>query len=80
MPATITLYSKPLCVQCDATKRKFNELGIPYTEVDVTEDAKALARIKALGYLQAPVVELPNGERWSGFKIDRIKRIKEGMQ
>lgn len=76
---TITLYTKPNCVQCDATKRRFAQLGIPHTEIDVTEDAEALAHIKTLGYLQAPVVELPNGRSWSGFRPDLIKNLKEDM-
>ncbi|MGO1408407.1 MAG: glutaredoxin domain-containing protein, partial [Brachybacterium sp.] len=52
----ITVYSKPLCVQCDATKRALNKAGVAYDVVDITEDADALATVKSLGYVQAPVV------------------------
>jgi len=68
----ITVYSKPLCVQCDATKRALNKAGLPYAVVDITEDAGALAQIKALGYAQAPVV-ITDDDHWSGFRPDRIK-------
>lgn len=71
---TVTVYSKPLCVQCDATKRALTKAGIAYTVVDVTEDAAALAKIKALGYAQAPVV-ITNEDHWSGFRPDRIKAL-----
>lgn len=71
---TVTVYSKPLCVQCDATKRALAKAGIAYTVVDVTEDAAALAKIKALGYAQAPVV-ITNEDHWSGFRPDRIKAL-----
>lgn len=67
----ITVYSKPSCVQCTATYRKLDENGMHYTLVDVSEDEAALARIKELGYLQAPVVVAPNGH-WSGYRPDKI--------
>lgn len=50
----VTVYSKPRCVQCDATKRALNKAGITYKLVDITEDAAARERIMSLGYLQAP--------------------------
>ena len=68
----ITVYSKPSCVQCTATYRKLDDNGMEYTLVDVSEDESALARIKDLGYLQAPVVVAPNGH-WSGYRPDKIE-------
>lgn len=70
----ITVYSKPLCVQCDATKRALNKAGIAYDVVDITEDADALARVKSLGYVQAPVV-ITGEDHWSGFRPDKIKAL-----
>lgn len=70
----VTVYSKPLCVQCDATKRALATAGIAHIVVDVTEDADALAKIKALGYAQAPVV-ITAEDHWSGFRPDRIKAL-----
>ncbi|MCW1806151.1 glutaredoxin-like protein NrdH [Brachybacterium squillarum] len=70
----ITVYSKPLCVQCDATKRALNKAGVAYDVVDVTEDAEALAHIKSLGYVQAPVV-ITGEDHWSGFRPDKIKAV-----
>lgn len=73
--ADITVvYSKPLCVQCDATKRALNKAGIAYDIVDITEDAVALKRIKAMGYVQVPVV-VTLDDHWSGFRPDKIKSI-----
>ncbi|GAB2539640.1 glutaredoxin-like protein NrdH [Brachybacterium huguangmaarense] len=70
----ITVYSKPMCVQCDATKRALTKAGLAYDVVDVTEDADALARIKGMGYMQAPVV-ITADDHWSGFRPDKIKAI-----
>lgn len=74
MSEKITVYSKPLCVQCDATKRALNKAGIPYDLVDITEDDDARAKVEALGYVQAPVVTVGN-DHWSGFRPDKIKAL-----
>ena len=60
------MYSKPLCVQ--------NKAGIAYDVVDITEDADALAKVKSLGYVQAPVV-ITSEDHWSGFRPDKIKAL-----
>ena len=70
----ITVYSKPMCVQCDATKRALNKAGVAYSVVDITEDAEALAHVKSLGYIQAPVV-ITDEDHWSGFRPDKIKTL-----
>lgn len=74
----ITVYSKPNCPQCTATYRKLKSLDLPHESVDVTEDADALAFIRALGYQQAPVVVVREGEEvkkhWSGFRPDLLKK------
>ena len=56
---SITVYSKPMCVQCDATYRALDKQGLDYTKVD-------------LGYQQAPVV-IAGDDHWSGYRPDLIK-------
>ena len=73
---TITVYSKPVCVQCKATKRAFDKAGVEYKEIDLSQDEKALSKVKALGYLQAPVV-IAGSEHWAGFRPDKINEIAE---
>lgn len=77
MDLLVTVYSKALCVQCDATKRKLRELDIPFDEVRVDEDLDALDQIKAMGYLQAPVVTLSDGQSWSGYRPGKLAIIAE---
>jgi len=76
----ITVYSKPNCQQCSVTYRKLKSLDLPHESVDVTEDADALAFIRALGYQQAPVVVVREGaqikEHWSGFRPDLLKKYE----
>lgn len=71
---SITVYTKPACVQCDATYRALDKAGIEYSVVDISEDPAARDYVMALGYLQAPVV-VAGDEHWSGFRPDRIKTL-----
>ena len=75
----ITVYTKPSCVQCNATYRALDSKGIDYEVLDLSEDAAALERVKSLGYLQAPVVivdgEAVGGDHWSGFRPDKISEL-----
>lgn len=71
---SITVFSKPNCVQCTATYRALDKHGLSYEVVDLSVDAEALESVKALGYQQAPVV-IANGDHWAGFRPDRIKAL-----
>lgn len=73
---SITVYSKPACVQCVATYKALEKQGIDYQKVDITLDPEARDYVMALGYLQAPVVVADNAH-WSGFRPDRIKALAE---
>ena len=67
----ITVYTKPSCVQCTATYRALDNKGIEYDVLDVTADDAALEKVRALGYMQAPVV-IADDDHWSGFRPDKI--------
>ncbi|MBO0608466.1 glutaredoxin-like protein NrdH [Myceligenerans salitolerans] len=71
---SVTVYSKPACVQCDATYRALDRKGIEYSVVDITQDTDALEMVRGLGYLQAPVV-VAGDAHWSGFRPDRIMEL-----
>ena len=70
----VTVYSKPACVQCNATYRALDANGVDYNVIDLTEDAEARDYVMSLGYLQAPVV-VAGEDHWGGFRPDRINRI-----
>lgn len=72
----VTVYTKPACVQCNATYRALDKKGITYNTVDISVDPDALARLKDLGYQQAPVVTAPIGD-WSGFRSDKIEELAQ---
>ena len=69
-----TVYTRPGCPQCDATRRQLDKNGVTYTTVDLTTDADALDYVRALGHLQAPVV-VTDTEHWSGYRPDRCKAL-----
>ena len=73
-PLAITVYSRPACVQCNATYRALDKLGAEYTVVDISEDADARDYVMSLGHLQAPVV-IVDGDHWSGYRPDRIREL-----
>lgn len=70
---TVIVYTKPACVQCNATFRALDKAGIDYTKVDITESAEARDYVMGLGFLQAPVVVTETGS-WAGYRPDRITR------
>lgn len=74
----VTVYTKPVCPQCDATKRALDKLGIPYSAEPITDEI--LASASELDISSAPIVcasingvEVPP---WGGFRPDRIKALK----
>ncbi len=68
------VYTKPNCVQCDATKRWLDNHSIEYSTVDIEQDQEAFDRIVALGFRAAPVVESDAGS-WSGFNPDKLSLL-----
>jgi glutaredoxin-like protein NrdH len=72
----VTVYTKPACVQCNATYRALDKKGIVYNSVDISQDEAALEHLKALGHMGAPVVDSPIGD-WSGYNPGKIEELAE---
>jgi len=71
---SVTVYSKPNCVQCSATYRRLDKHGIDYEIIDITLDPEERDYAMSLGHLQAPVVVVDN-ESWGGYNPDRIDNL-----
>lgn len=71
---SVTVYTSPACMQCEATKRRMKKRGIAYHPVDVSQDPEALEHVKSLGFNQAPVI-VAGDESWSGYRPDRIDAL-----
>lgn len=70
----ITVYSKPNCVQCDATKRHLTKLDLSFEVVDVTENLEAYNKIVDLGFQAVPVVITDSGS-WSGYQPSKLDEL-----
>lgn len=52
----IKVYTKNNCMPCKMTKRKLQELGVNYQEINVDEDLSALGYLMECGFRSLPVV------------------------
>ena len=71
----IKVYTKPHCQQCNFTKNFINDNDIEAEFIDVTQDERALAVMKALGYNSLPVVYVDENTHWFGFRPDELERL-----
>lgn len=70
----VVIYTKPNCVQCNMTKRRFEDNGVAYTTIDITKDPSALDTLIENGFKAAPVVNV--GDLWwAGFQPDKIDSV-----
>lgn len=78
LPVTVTVYSTPDCAQCRMTYVALEQAGVPYTVVDLDQDAAARAHVTGvLGHTAAPVVVVDGdpARHWSGFRRERIAAL-----
>lgn len=71
---SVTVYTKPACVQCDATKRLMDKLNIEYSTVDITVDTDAFDMLLSKGFKAAPVV-ITDDDSWAGFNPEKINGL-----
>ena len=71
---TITVYTKPNCPQCEATKRQLTRQGLDFNVIDLTQDPAALDTLRAAGFMQAPVV-MTDDDSWAGYRPDKIRAL-----
>ena len=70
----ITIYSKPNCMQCNFAKKYLQDKDVKFEEINVFEDAEALAMLRDKGFSQMPVVDV-NGEFHTGFRPDVLSKV-----
>lgn len=71
---SVTVYSKPACVQCSATTRALDKQGISYAVIDISRDQAAFDMVQNMGYRQVPVV-IAGDTHWAGFRPDMISAL-----
>ncbi|MDR6794382.1 glutaredoxin-like protein NrdH [Pseudarthrobacter oxydans] len=73
--SAIVIYSKKPCVQCTAVFRSFDKAGVEYEVRNLPDFPDEVEAFKAAGLMQAPIVESPYVETFSGNNINLVKEI-----
>lgn len=69
----IKIYSKPNCMACNFSKKYLEDKGVEFEEINVFEDAEALAMLRDKGFSQMPVVSI-DGEFHTGFRPELLAK------
>lgn len=75
---TVIVYTKPNCVQCGASTRKMDDLGIEYTPRPLAEHPEGLEVAREHGISSAPVI-VADGQVWGGYRPDLIQALAPAM-
>lgn len=70
--ASITIYSTPTCPYCKMAKEYLTGKSVPFTNVDVSADQDAAAKmVEISGQMGVPVIDI-DGKIIVGFDKDEI--------
>ncbi len=73
----VILYTTPTCAFCSVVKKYFEDKGIEYQEVDVSEDEEGLEKMQEkTGQMSVPVI-LIDEEAVVGFDKKKIEKLLE---
>jgi len=76
-PKRVTVYSTPTCSWCNTLKAWLRKNGIPFTDVDVSRDARAAQElVQRTGQQGVPQTEI-NGQWVIGFDQPKLKQLLE---
>lgn len=70
------VYTTNNCMACKMTKLHLTNLGIPYTERNVTDSERIMEQAKATGYTSMPIVVVNGRVIASGFQPDRLDELE----
>jgi glutaredoxin-like protein NrdH len=70
----VQVYTKPECVQCEYTKKKLDEFGIPHVDLDVVEHPIFAEQLQEQGITRMPYV-VAGDQTWTGFQYDKIRNL-----
>ncbi len=76
-PIEVKVFTRHGCVQCTATLRALEKVGVTPVLVDVDADPAAAGEAHALGALSLPVVVVGT-TWWAGYRPDKIAALVRG--
>ena len=65
----VTVFSKNNCIQCK----------INFVEHNIDEQPEFINSLKSEGFMATPVVKLPNGNAFSGFRPDELNKLTQAI-
>lgn len=79
MSRSITVYTTPLCVPCEALKRALKSRGVAFKTVDLLIDEEAAERLEDEGIRSAPALEI-DGKFYVGASLtdERLDALLSG--
>lgn len=81
MAKQVTVFTKNECGICENVKRWLKWANVPYTEINVEDNAEALNYVKeGLGYQAMPVIEVTDTDgikyNFQGFNSEELAKLK----
>lgn len=82
---TIVIYTQAKCHPCDATKRRAEKKGLPYTDVDLDSEVGLRDTLSSEGFRATPIVKVyaDDGseiDKWSGFQPTKIDKYAKELR
>ena len=76
MSRSVTVYTTPLCVPCEALKRALKVRGVAFRTVNLLMDEEAAERLEGQGIRSAPALEV-DGRFYTGAALadDRLDTL-----
>lgn len=71
----ITVFSKNNCIQCKMTKMFLTQHHVDFVEHNIDEHPEYVNQLKADGFKATPVIKLPDGQSFTGFRPDMLKQL-----
>lgn len=71
----LIMYSTPWCGYCRRLKSQMDRAGIPFTEIDITDDPEAIKFVEGIngGNQTVPTLRLPNGSALTNPTLPQLQ-------
>ena len=78
----LTIYSTPWCGYCRRLKAQLDRAGIPFTEIDITDDPEATSFVEQVngGNQTVPTVRLPDGSALTNPTLPQLLAALTGAK
>jgi mycoredoxin len=79
---TLIMYSTPWCGYCRRLKTQLDRAGIPFTEIDITDDPEATSFVEQVngGNQTVPTVRLPDGSALTNPTLPQLLAALTGAK